>query len=44
MGQFATGVTIVTAAHDGIYAGFTANAFASVSLEPPLVMVCIGTH
>jgi flavin reductase (DIM6/NTAB) family NADH-FMN oxidoreductase RutF len=44
MGKFATGVTIVTAAHGGAYAGFTANAFASVSLEPPLVMVCIGTH
>jgi flavin reductase (DIM6/NTAB) family NADH-FMN oxidoreductase RutF len=42
MGNFATGVTIVTAAHKGKYAGFTANAFTSVSLEPPLVLVCIG--
>jgi flavin reductase (DIM6/NTAB) family NADH-FMN oxidoreductase RutF len=44
MGHFATGVTIVTAAHQDAYAGFTANAFTSVSLDPPLVLVCIGTQ
>ncbi len=44
MGNFATGVTIVTAAHAGKYAGFTANAFTSVSLDPPLVLVCIGNQ
>ena len=39
MGQFAAGVTVVTlpAPHHGI----TVNAFASVSLEPPLVLVCL---
>jgi flavin reductase (DIM6/NTAB) family NADH-FMN oxidoreductase RutF len=42
MGNFATGVTIVTAAHEGSFAGFTANAFTSVSLDPPLVLVCLG--
>lgn len=40
-GQFLTGVTIVTAKgeHDELV-GFTANSFASVSLDPPLVLVC----
>ncbi|WP_028062998.1 flavin reductase family protein [Solirubrobacter soli] len=42
MGHFATGVTIVTAAgSDGRRHGSTANAVASVSLEPPLVLVCL---
>jgi flavin reductase (DIM6/NTAB) family NADH-FMN oxidoreductase RutF len=39
-GHFATGVVIITAAGpDGAPAGMTANSFASVSLEPPLVSV-----
>lgn len=39
LAQFATGVTIIcTRAGDGRYAGFTANSFNSVSLEPPLVL------
>ena len=43
MGDFATGVTIVTArSADGELMGFTANAVTSVSLAPPLVLVCIG--
>jgi 3-hydroxy-9,10-secoandrosta-1,3,5(10)-triene-9,17-dione monooxygenase reductase component len=42
MGHFATGVTVVTAAgHDGRRHGSTANAVASVSLEPPLLLVCL---
>jgi len=41
LGHFATGVTIVTTANEGKVAGFTANAFCSVSLDPPLVLVCI---
>ena len=40
-GCFATGVTVVTAAGEGGPVGFTVNAFASVSLEPPLALVCI---
>ncbi len=41
LGRFATGVTIVsTAGADGIHA-MTANAFTSVSLNPPLVLVSI---
>lgn len=43
MGEFATGVTVVTALDpQGNPFGFTANAVASVSLDPPLVLVCIG--
>ena len=41
-GCFATGVTIVTCAGaDGRPVGLTVNAFTSVSLDPPLVLVCI---
>lgn len=43
LGCFVTGVTIVTArGADGRPHGFTANSFASVSLDPPLVLVCVG--
>jgi flavin reductase (DIM6/NTAB) family NADH-FMN oxidoreductase RutF len=41
MGHFATGVTVVTTCSEGKVAGITVNAFCSVSLEPPLVLVCI---
>jgi flavin reductase (DIM6/NTAB) family NADH-FMN oxidoreductase RutF len=42
MGQFATGVTIVTTRDaEGRPYGLTANAFASLSLDPPLVLICI---
>jgi flavin reductase (DIM6/NTAB) family NADH-FMN oxidoreductase RutF len=39
--QFATGVTIVTVAGAGELHGMTASSFASVSLAPPLVLVCL---
>lgn len=43
MGCFATGITIVTAlATDGTPVGLTANSFTSVSLDPPLLLVCIA--
>jgi len=41
MGCFATGVTIITVDLEGEVHGMTANAFASVSLDPPLVLVCV---
>ncbi len=42
IGHFATGVTIVSArGPDGAPWGMTANAVSSVSLEPPLVLVCL---
>jgi flavin reductase (DIM6/NTAB) family NADH-FMN oxidoreductase RutF len=43
LGCFATGVTIVTSTTaDGEPIGLTANSFTSVSLDPPLLLVCIG--
>ncbi|EMY33157.1 flavin reductase domain-containing protein [Arthrobacter crystallopoietes BAB-32] len=39
--QFVTGVTVVTTQEGGVPKGLAVNAYASVSLEPPLVMVCI---
>ncbi len=41
MGHFATGVTIITVDDEGGVHGMTANAFASVSLDPLLVLVCV---
>lgn len=42
-GRFMTGVTVVTArAPDGNPVGFTANSFTSVSMDPPLLLVCPG--
>jgi len=38
LGRFATGVTVVTIATRDGPMGFTANSFASVSLDPPLVL------
>lgn len=45
MGLFATGVTVVTAVADnGDGIGMTANSFTSVSLDPPLLLVCIAKN
>jgi flavin reductase (DIM6/NTAB) family NADH-FMN oxidoreductase RutF len=41
MGCFATGVTIITLDLEAEVHGMTANAFASVSLDPMLVLVCV---
>jgi flavin reductase len=41
MGNFATGVTVVTTAVEERLHGFTANAVTSVSLEPLLLLVCV---
>ncbi len=41
MGNFGTGVTIITLDLDGEVHGMTANAFASVSLDPLLLLVCV---
>jgi len=41
LGQFATGVTVITVKGPGGLHGMTANAFTSVFLDPPLVLVCI---
>jgi 3-hydroxy-9,10-secoandrosta-1,3,5(10)-triene-9,17-dione monooxygenase reductase component len=42
LGQFATGVTIITAMDGDEPAGVAANSFTSVSLDPPLVLFCVG--
>jgi flavin reductase (DIM6/NTAB) family NADH-FMN oxidoreductase RutF len=43
LGCFATGITIVTAVDgEGRPLGLTANSFTSVSLDPPLLLVCIA--
>ena len=47
MARFATGVTIVTTLdHQGNLHGMTANSFTSISLTPPLALVCVDfrTH
>lgn len=41
MGYFATGVTVITVDYEGRVEGMTANAFASVSLLPLLVLICV---
>ena len=42
LGHFASGVTVVTTTDaDGRPAGLTASAFTSVSLDPPLILICV---
>src|SRR5688572_1338135 len=43
LGAFATGVTVITTHGAEHPYGMTANAFASVSLDPPLVLVCVAS-
>lgn len=42
MGQFATGVTVVTTIRDGVPYGLTVNSLTSVSLDPLQILVCIS--
>ena len=46
VGQFVTGVTVIAAEVDGTIRAMTANSFTSLSLDPPLVLFCVGktTH
>lgn len=44
MGHFATGVTVVTTCYEDKPQGMTANAVASLSLDPPLVLVSVDTR
>lgn len=46
MGAFATGVTVIGTEVEGQFHGMTANAITSVSLDPLLLLVCVGkdTH
>jgi 4-nitrophenol 2-monooxygenase / 4-nitrocatechol 4-monooxygenase, reductase component len=42
IGHFASGVTVITAMHDGERRGTTASAVSSLSLEPPMVLICLN--
>lgn len=42
IGHFASGVTVITTAHDGEWFGTTASAVSSLSLEPPMLLVCMN--
>jgi flavin reductase (DIM6/NTAB) family NADH-FMN oxidoreductase RutF len=42
VGEFPTGVAVVTAEHEAVLTGMTLNAFASVSLDPLLVLISLG--
>jgi flavin reductase (DIM6/NTAB) family NADH-FMN oxidoreductase RutF len=44
MSRFASGVTVVTTAHQGELYGMTVASFASLSLTPPLVLICVGRN
>jgi flavin reductase (DIM6/NTAB) family NADH-FMN oxidoreductase RutF len=44
MGHFASGVTIITAMEDAGPVGFTCQAFASLSLEPPMIALAPGKN
>lgn len=41
--NFATGVTVVTLESEDAYLGLTVSSFCSVSLDPPLVSICVET-
>jgi flavin reductase (DIM6/NTAB) family NADH-FMN oxidoreductase RutF len=42
LGRFATGVCVITVAHQEHVHGMTANAFMSVSLHPPLILISVS--
>lgn len=42
IGHFATGVTVITTRYEGVNYGLTASAVSSLSLDPPMVLVCIN--
>jgi flavin reductase (DIM6/NTAB) family NADH-FMN oxidoreductase RutF len=42
MAEFATGITVLTARGEQVTHGMTANAFTSVSLDPPMVLCCVA--
>jgi 4-hydroxyphenylacetate 3-hydroxylase, reductase component len=42
LGNYATGVTVITARDGNDFCGLTVNSFTSVSLAPPLLLFCVG--
>src|SRR5512143_758826 len=41
IGNFMTGVVVITAEHDGVRHGMTVSAVSSLSLDPPMLLVCM---
>jgi 3-hydroxy-9,10-secoandrosta-1,3,5(10)-triene-9,17-dione monooxygenase reductase component len=44
LGHFPTGVTVITGLDDGVPVGMAIGSFASLSLEPPQVLFCVGAN
>ncbi len=44
LGEFMTGVAVCTSARGSVRRAMTANAITSVSLDPPLVLICVGAR
>ena len=44
LGRFATGVTVITTEFEDQVYGMTANAFMSVSLSPPLILISVDNR
>jgi 3-hydroxy-9,10-secoandrosta-1,3,5(10)-triene-9,17-dione monooxygenase reductase component len=44
LGHFSTGVSVITAVHNDAPVGLAVGSFASLSLDPPLVLVCPGSQ
>lgn len=44
LGCFATGIAVITAGEGEAAKGITVNSFTSVSLDPPLVLWCLGSN
>lgn len=42
MSRFASGVTVITTGYEGTVHGMTASSFCSLSLNPPLILVCVA--
>lgn len=43
MGRFASGVTIITTRYEGSDYGLTASAVSALSLDPPMLLICVNT-
>ncbi len=41
MGRFTSGVTVVTTCYNNVIAGLTVSSFTSLSLDPPLILICV---